>query len=130
MTNIDREIEDLGTRAAMLELYASERDAPLWMRAQDAERAQALRERQYLLLAGMRKCVTEGCETLVGGSRLCPRCEEELHAHRCAALYNGLSRVTPEPSRAMFWTALAVPCGIFWMLCIWGCIELIKRLRW
>lgn len=128
MKKIESELEELGQRAAMLELYAAERDAPFWMRERDAVKAEQLRERQYLLLAGMRKCATDGCETMVGGGKFCPRCEEGLHAHRCAALYNSLRRITPEPPRAMVWTALTIACVVFWVLCIWGCIDLIERI--
>ena len=85
-TELEQQIEELGTWAAALEMSASDSTSPYWMRQQDAERARRIRheqmelaEQNLRLAQGLAFCATEGCTTLVAGSTYCPRCEEEIN---------------------------------------------------
>lgn len=82
-TTLEQQIEELGLWAAGLELSAQDPTSPYWMRQQDAERAERIRqeqmkliEQQELAMQGFHECATEGCPTMVIGADFCSRCEE------------------------------------------------------
>lgn len=99
MTTIEDQITELGMWAAGLELSAADPTAPYWMRRQDAERAERIRQTQAELIdeirreqeqqmrrypddflqAGFHKCSTEGCNAMIIGGDFCARCEEEIN---------------------------------------------------
>lgn len=85
-TELEQQIEELGTWAAGLELSAQDPTSPYWMRQQDAERAERIRgeqmkliEQQEMQLQGFHQCGTEGCLNLIAGGDYCDRCEEEIN---------------------------------------------------
>lgn len=84
-TELETKISELESWAEGLELSATDLSTPFWMRQQDLERAEKvwaeierLKGIAQMTRAGLVKCASRGCPTLVAGSRYCPKCEEGL----------------------------------------------------
>ena len=85
-SDLEQQIEELGTWAAGLELSAVDPQTPYWLREKDAEHAKAIRDEQMRLLERLEaerqplpKCATQGCRSIAIGSPYCARCEEEIN---------------------------------------------------
>ncbi len=110
MTAIEQQIEDLGVWAAGLELSAADPSTPYWLRKQDAERAQRIREQQFILAGQLRpapplhRCHTSGCPNVVAGDDYCARCSEEINGQPCT--FAEILSEMPKWARRLFWTSV------------------------